>query len=154
MHRRQKAQGWTLLELLAALSVFSILVTVGYSSYSKVIDGMKVKQAIVDIAKIHAAVERFRQNNNDALPLTLAEVGMALQDPWGKPYAYLNFDTLPANSKGPVRKDHNLVPLNSRYDLYSSGPDGESFAPLTARASRDDIVMANDGAFIGPASEY
>ncbi len=154
MYRRQKANGWTLLELLAALSVFSVLVTVGYSSYSKVLDGMKVKQAIVDIAKIHAAVERFRQNNNNALPLTLAEIGMALEDPWGTPYAYLNFDTIPGKSKGPVRKDHNLVPLNSSYDLYSSGPDGKSVAPLTAKASRDDIIMANDGAFIGPASEY
>ena len=26
--------------------------------------------------------------------------------------------------------------------------------PLTARASRDDIVMANDGQFVGLAADY
>ncbi len=34
------------------------------------------------------------------------------------------------------------------------GPDGKSVAPLTAKASRDDIVRANDGKFIGEASDY
>lgn len=154
MHRFRKSKGWTLLELLAALGVCSVLVAVGYNSYSSVIASVKVKQAIVDIAKAHAAIEKFRLNNNDALPTSLAEIGIDLKDPWGRAYAYLNFDTIPGNSEGPVRKDHNLIPLNSRYDLYSRGPDGLSFPPLTASASRDDIVMANDGAFIGPASEY
>ena len=46
------------------------------------------------------------------------------------------------------------MPINSDFDLYSTGPDGASVAPLTAEPSRDDIVRANDGAFIGLASEY
>jgi general secretion pathway protein G len=46
------------------------------------------------------------------------------------------------------------VPLNSDYDLYSSGPDGESRSPLTAAPSRDDIVRANNGGYIGLAGEY
>jgi general secretion pathway protein G len=53
-----------------------------------------------------------------------------------------------------MRKDKNLVPINSEYDLYSVGPDGRSVGPLTAKHSRDDIVMANDGRFIGVASDY
>jgi general secretion pathway protein G len=44
--------------------------------------------------------------------------------------------------------------LNSAFDLYSAGPDGESRAPLTARASRDDIICGRDGGFIGRASEF
>jgi general secretion pathway protein G len=55
---------------------------------------------------------------------------------------------------GPMRKDKNLVPINSQYDLYSKGPDGESLAPLTAKKSQDDIVLANDGGFVGRASDY
>ena len=55
---------------------------------------------------------------------------------------------------GEVRKDRNLVPINTDYDLYSAGPDGNSVPPLTAAASRDDIVRANDGRFIGKAEEY
>ena len=55
---------------------------------------------------------------------------------------------------GQARKDHFLVPLNSDYDLYSKGPDGKSSPPLTAEASRDDIIRANDGAYFGLASDY
>ena len=150
----RKLKGWTLLELLAALTVSGILATIGYGSYSSVIERTKINQAVVEIAKIHAAIEKFRLGHRNKPPLSLAEIGMDLKDPWGEPYQFLNFDTLPGKSKGPVRKDRNLVPLNSRYDLYSKGPDGKSVSPLTAKASRDDIIMANDGAYIGPASDY
>ncbi len=53
-----------------------------------------------------------------------------------------------------ARKDRFLVPINCDYDLYSMGPDGETTAPLTAKKSRDDIIRANDGAYVGPASEF
>jgi general secretion pathway protein G len=53
-----------------------------------------------------------------------------------------------------VRKDKNLHPLNTDFDLYSLGPDGESRLPLTAGPSRDDILRANNGAFIGRAENY
>jgi general secretion pathway protein G len=53
-----------------------------------------------------------------------------------------------------MRKDKNLVPINTQYDLYSMGADGQSVPPLTAKASRDDVVMANDGTYIGLASNY
>jgi hypothetical protein len=50
--------------------------------------------------------------------------------------------------------DHSLVPINTDFDLYSMGPDGRNSPPLTAKHSRDDIVRANNGAFIGVASDY
>ena len=53
-----------------------------------------------------------------------------------------------------VRKDKNLVPINTDFDLYSLGKDGLSAGPLTAKDSRDDIVRANNGAFIGRAEDY
>jgi len=46
------------------------------------------------------------------------------------------------------------VPLNSTYDLYSKGKDGASASPLTAKASADDVIRANDGGYIGLASGY
>jgi general secretion pathway protein G len=55
---------------------------------------------------------------------------------------------------GEVRKDRFLVPINSDYDLYSMGPDGESRAPLQAEPSRDDVIRGGDGAFIGLASDF
>jgi general secretion pathway protein G len=34
------------------------------------------------------------------------------------------------------------------------GKDGDSVSPLKAKASRDDILRANDGAFVGLAATY
>ena len=58
------------------------------------------------------------------------------------------------NGLGKMRKDKNLVPINSDYDLYSMGPDGISVSPLTAKASQDDIVRGRNGKFIGVATDY
>ena len=56
--------------------------------------------------------------------------------------------------KGGMRKDRFLVPINTYFDLYSMGKDGKSVPPLTAQASQDDVLWANDGGFIGLASQY
>lgn len=55
---------------------------------------------------------------------------------------------------GGLRKDGKLNPLNTDFDLYSNGRDGDSKGPLSAKASRDDIVRANNGAFIGLGEDY
>ena len=57
-------------------------------------------------------------------------------------------------SAGRPRKDRFLHPINSDYDLYSMGKDGESVEPLTARKSQDDVIRANDGSFVGLAAEF
>jgi general secretion pathway protein G len=73
-------------------------------------------------------------------------------DPWGRPYQYLKF---PDKKHPPnARKDRFLVPINSAFDLYSLGKDGATAAPLTAAKSRDDVVVANDGGYIGLARNY
>ncbi len=46
------------------------------------------------------------------------------------------------------------MPINSDFDLYSMGPDGRSVSPLTSSLSRDDIVRANNGRFVGTAASY
>ncbi|MFZ0429542.1 MAG: prepilin-type N-terminal cleavage/methylation domain-containing protein [Acidobacteriota bacterium] len=61
---------------------------------------------------------------------------------------------VPPQVQGLMRRDRNLVPLNTRFDLYSQGKDGESRPPLTAKASWDDVLRANDGSFVGLASNY
>ena len=57
-------------------------------------------------------------------------------------------------SKGKPRKERFLHPINSDYDLYSMGKDGESVEPLTAKKSQDDVIRANDGSFVGLAAEF
>jgi general secretion pathway protein G len=87
--------------------------------------------------------------------MSLADVpGVPAADPWGNPYAYLNFAAPIPGVQGMIRKDHNLHPLNSEFDLYSLGADGDSQPALTAKASQDDVIWARDGSFIGLASDF
>lgn len=53
-----------------------------------------------------------------------------------------------------ARKDRNLIPLNSDFDLFSKGKDGQSLPPITAPVSQDDVLRANNGGFVNLASKY
>ena len=97
----------------------------------------------------------LHMTTEDEYPNSLADIGLDdLRDPWGNPYQYTRIAGSGTQGKGKLRKDHFMVPINTDFDLYSMGPDGKSQAPLTAQASRDDIIRANDGMFVGPVSQY
>jgi general secretion pathway protein G len=148
------SKGFGLLELMVALVVFSLLMALAVPAYNGFIDRARVGAAIGDIGSLALEIDRFSVNNNDRLPATLNELSMDVPpDPWGNEYQYLNIRTAgPGN--GAFRKDGNLNPLNSDFDLYSMGADGESAGPLSAGKSRDDIVRANNGAFLGLGEDY
>ena len=59
----------------------------------------------------------------------------------------------PQSSVGP-RKDRFGVVLNTDFDLYSMGKDRLSSDSLSTPSSHDDILRANDGAFVGLASNF
>ncbi|HEX9748602.1 MAG TPA: prepilin-type N-terminal cleavage/methylation domain-containing protein [Methylomirabilota bacterium] len=144
-------RGLTLIELLIVLAVIGILSTIGLLLYGNFTDQARTARAVADIANLSSEILTF-EATNERLPNNLAEIGRAtLQDPWGLPYEYLNFALGPL---GQQRKDLALVPINTDFDLYSKGKDGASQPPLTASTSRDDIVRANDGQYIGLASGY
>jgi len=84
-------------------------------------------------------------------PVSLAAIQRAgMLDPWGYTYIYNPL----AGGSGHERKDKFLVPLNTDYDLYSVGPDGESQGPLNAAASKYDVIRALDGAYFGLAEDF
>lgn len=148
----KRKKGFTLAELLLALAVVGVLAAIAFPSYSKYIERMKISTAISDIVQIEVQIERFKTVNG-GLPASLAELqGVPPLDPWDNPYQYLNFEGV--KGKGKMRKDKNMVPVNSDYDLYSRGKDGRSVEPFTAKASRDDVVRANNGGFVGLAADY
>lgn len=152
-HRaRARSQGLTVVELAVALGILGVLLAIAVPAFQDYRTRIRNNQAREDIAIIAAAVDRYQQDSR-AYPSTLAEAGVGTpQDPWGRPYQYLSMSV--PGARGHARKDHSLVPINTDFDLYSMGPDGRSAPPLTAQMSRDDFVRANNGAFVGPASEY
>jgi len=149
-----RRRGFTLIELMLVVAVGTILVMVAIPMYEGYIMRSKMAQAVADMTRMDAAIENYRISHN-ALPEALTDVISPIpKDPWGNEFVYLRLDPPSRGSRGHARKDHNLVPINSDYDLYSKGEDGRSTGPLTARQSRDDLIRANNGAYFGAASDY
>jgi general secretion pathway protein G len=141
----------TLIELMLALIVVALIGSIALPSYRAQISRTRVSQAVTDIKRLEMNIERYVTANGE-YPSSLTDLGgTAPVDPWGRPYRYLRME---GASVGQVRKDHALHPLNTDYDLYSTGADGRTATPLTAAISRDDIVRARNGSFVGLASTY
>lgn len=143
--------GFTLIELMIVMAILGTLAAIAVPLFSSYVSRARIARTAEEIRVVQGEIIAFTIIEG-RLPVDLAEVNMDdLRDPWGNAYQYTNFDLAP---KGKRRKDKFLVPINSTFDLWSMGPDGKTQPPLTAKASKDDIIRANDGIFIGRASLY
>jgi len=146
--------GWTIVELVIAMAIISTLAGIAIPLYTDAAERARIIKAVADVRVLEGEIGVFEVTNG-RLPDSLDEIGRGtLRDPWGNGYEFLNFSTAGNGGTSRMRKDRFLVPLNSTYDLYSQGKDGDSRAPLSASASRDDVIRANDGGYIGLASAY
>tara|TARA_R110002110_G_scaffold362241_1_gene572065 strand:- start:155148 stop:155603 length:456 start_codon:yes stop_codon:yes gene_type:complete len=148
----RKQQAFTIVELMLIVGIVSVLMAIGVPVYKSYIDRASAGSASKDIFEISITLDDYFLTKR-RFPDSLDDIGYGdAEDPWGNAYQYLNIATV--QGSGRLRKDKNLVPINTDYDLYSMGPDGRSVGPLTAKASRDDIIRANDGAYVGRAEDY
>ncbi len=167
---RYRKRAFTLVELMIVMAIFATIAGLAVPMYQSAKDQAVMLVTVQEMKMIQQEIDLY-QMRNGFLPNSLDELTDFgdLVDPWGNPYQYVPFetqddvDTGKGNGKGKgnqgggngqKRKDKFLVPINTYYDLYSMGPDGESVSPLTAKASRDDIIRANDGEYVGLASKY
>ncbi len=145
--------GFSLISLLIAIAVAGILWMVAEPSFnSNAIDcknpdarlGYTMRAKIANVTAILGSAyldlesDYLQRGYPDTLDLGL--------DPWGNSYVFHKFTTI-----GKARKDHNLVRTNGPFDLYSMGPDGKTATPFTSASGGDDIIIANNGAYIGVA---
>ena len=152
LHQRPCGQGFTLVELLIAITIIGTLLAIAIPRFNGYRDQQKTNLAVNDIRTLDNKIQSFKLSN-EAYPAALTNVPMgSILDPWGKVYQYLKIEG--AAVKGDVRKDKNLVPINSNFDLYSMGADGKTTAPLTSTDGRDDIVRGSDGRYFGLGAKY
>ena len=145
-------RGFTILEMAIVMAIAGVLIAITVPRLQNYIDRNRVAQSIVEIGEMSTKIRQY-EVSKAILPASLADAGYGGRlDPWGQPYEFVNLRTSPNSVK--ARKDKNLKPLNSDYDLYSIGPDGLTAASLTNSKSRDDVIRARDGSFIGTAEEF
>lgn len=136
---------------MVAVAIIGILAVIAIPNFLEYRDKAVISRAVSDIRYIEDRVWEYVVEY-DALPLTLADLGLgAFEDPWGSPYEYW---PITGDKHQKVRKDRNTHPINTDFDLYSKGKDGKTNFPLTAHASQDDVIRANNGAYVGLASNY
>jgi general secretion pathway protein G len=137
-------------DLVAVAAAALVIGSFAVPAFTGYVERGRVARAVSDIGTLSLQLYRFQRESN-RLPANLAEAGLGGDDPWGRPYVYVR---AAGTSPSRLRKNAELVPLNSDFDLYSLGADGVSALALPAAPARDDVVRAKDGAFIGLAVNY
>jgi len=146
---RAGAAGFTLIEIMIVVGMLATFASFAIPSLTAYIERARIARAIGDIRTMQTELA-----SSDSLPDDMTGIERAtMSDPWGNPYVYHKF-VVPPGIQGQARKDRFLVPINSQYDLYSMGRDGDSRLPLTPQVSQDDVIRANDGSYIGLAAGY
>ncbi|MEO5821361.1 MAG: prepilin-type N-terminal cleavage/methylation domain-containing protein [Vicinamibacteraceae bacterium] len=153
-----RRRGWrdprafSLIETLVVCALISTLASIAAGIYVTALKRVRVTRAMGDLHALDVDVRLFHLRNN-RYPTTLTEARPIVpNDPWGRPYLYT--DLSQRGSRGRARKDGRLNPINSDFDLYSVGEDGRTTTTLTAPMSKDDVIRARDGAFLGLAADF
>lgn len=143
--------GFTLIELLVVITVLGALASFAVARTQYTVEQAKIARAIGDIRAIAIDAQGYQAASvNNSPPPSLAAIDRAgLVDPWGRPYVYVLL-----TSGGTPRTDVFGVDLNTMYDIYSVGKDGATTTSITAGPSLDDVLLGNDGGFIGRATRF
>jgi general secretion pathway protein G len=159
----QRAGGFTLVEIMLVLAAIAAILTIGIPTYSEHRKRVMIAEVKKDLVVISQKLEKY-QSFNYEYPEYLVDVGVSLRDPWGNDYQYLNLDDVDPDTgdvtpgaKGPKpdpRTKAGLEPLNTDYDLFSMGEDGDYAPKITEAASLDDIIRADNGAYLDNAANY
>ena len=141
------------MELAIAVAILGVLGALTLTQYLAYIDRVRVARAVIEMKDISAQLDPIAFDGG-ALPNALADIGhRRAQGSLGSAVSVPPIQGIAA-SAARSRKDQFLVPLNSDYDLYSRGKDGDLQPSITNAVSLDDVIRANDGAFLGLAAKY
>ena len=148
-------EGFSLVEILIAVTVMGALIAIALPSFNSYRDQQKVAMAIADLRVLDNRLKSHKLRT-ETFPTALNELlEPSPSDPWGQSYLYLRIEGEDNSAiKNSMRRDKNLNPINSDFDLYSNGANKASKAQLDNKNSVDDVVRANDGGYYGLAAKY
>jgi general secretion pathway protein G len=140
--------GFTLVELMTVAAILGVLATIALMASSYYVRKASNVVALTDINMLQKEIFNFGVGNSVLIPPDLDAINYAgYLDPWDRPYVYQSDLTI-----APRTKAGN--PINTYYDLYSKGKDGQTAQDLNNPLSRDDIISAGDGAYRGLGEDY
>ena len=148
-------EGFSLIEILIAITVMGALIAIALPSFNSYRDQQKIAVSVADLRVLDNRLKSHKLRT-ETFPTALNELlDPSPSDPWGQSYLYLRIEGEDNGAiKNSMRRDKNLNPINSDFDLYSNGANKSSKAQLDNKNSVDDVVRANDGGYYGLASKY
>lgn len=157
------SRGFTMVEVLITVMIVGTLSAIAIPSYTNYLYKTRVARAITEIRVLERDIWSYQVDTdnptfelkNEDLPDNLDAISQGnLLDPWGTPYNYTKFIKGQIGLDEKMRKCRFFKPLNTDYDLFSNGKDKLSKQGITDPVSYDDIIRANNGLFVGLASEF
>jgi general secretion pathway protein G len=137
---------------MVVIAIMAVLSAVSIQAFSNFLRKAEASTVVTDIRFLEREIYKHRSMTG-YYPESLKTVGLeSMQDPWGNSYHYARICDV--WGKGGIRKDRFMNPLNTDFDLYSPGPDRKTAPQLNEADARDDIVRANNGEFVGLATDY
>ena len=148
-------RGFTLIEVFIVIAIIGCISAIALPNYLRYKNNAMIAVAVTDIRMIEKQISLFALDNDDQLPDSINDLTTigAINDPWGNPYEYLRIEGGDVKKMGEVRRNMMDVPVNQDYDLYSMGKDGQSESSFKVNVSRDDVVRAYEGWYVGLISE-
>ena len=155
--RMPREAGFSLIELMMVIAIMSILLTMAIPFYQGVVSSAEVRSSVADLETMSRVIDAYIGQHGHA-PETLKEVGIeGFVDPWGRPYEYQRLmgpldspEVVAAN----VRLSEDGIRINTDYDLFTIGADGEFVANVSAPVSQDDVIRGDNGSYTGLAEHY
>jgi len=153
--RNRWNRGFTLIEVCIVIAIIGTLSAIAIPNYLGYKNKAKIMVAVTDIRMIEKQIALFVFNNEGQLPNNLSDLTTigTINDPWGNPYQYTRIDGGSVKGKAKLRRNMSDNPVDTDYDLYSMGRDGLSKPEFKYKDSRDDIVRAYEGQYVGLVSE-
>ena len=147
--------GITLIELVIIVAIVSTLAGICIPAYNRYQENTRIAKAVLDIRAIEHDL-LITESLGGKFPDDISGVPVAeRRDPWGGYYQYFNPATKKGGGHGGIQRFDKLAkPLNTDFDLYSMGRDGQSKANLDSKVSLDDIVRALNGQYVGLGADF